>query len=312
MSEKKTSTVYEAHNGWLFLVGGSNNVLDIFSGKLDSANWIGGWANLIKKRADYAKKYDIEYCHVSAPEKLSVYSRFLGGEIKECINLNSAPSKLIEDRIDKSYRQFYINPTSYLRQQSNDYKVYHETDTHWSFLGAFSVFQLIMSRLGYSIDAGVSLDVTPVGECVMDLGGKLSSARKEKVFFYEPRSSVKRTYVNELVEYKEINRKENEPGLHVGSIVKFTNENAIHTKKVLIFGDSFSEYRPQLLTGLFAEHFSEVMFVWGLNLDYDLVEEFRPDILITESAERFMPFNVPNDSLNYKKLVSSTLNNIMK
>lgn len=307
MKLDSNSLVYRTENDWLFLIGGSNNVLDIFKGKYRSASWIEGWAGLIEERAKIAIESGVEYCHLAAPEKMSVYSRYLGSAIRSSIDFENAPSSCIERNLSEGFRKFYVNPTAFLRQQSEEYKVYHATDTHWSFLGAYSAYQLLMNRLGYSVDNSISLDVTPKGECVMDLGGKLTPAVAEKVFFYEPRDCVRRIYANDLVQYKEQAGKQNEPGLHTGSVVQFNNDEALYKKRVLLFGDSFSEYRPQLLTGLLAETFQEVMFVWGLNVDYKLVERFTPDILVTETAERFMPFTVPRDNVDYEELVEDLL-----
>lgn len=84
-------------------------------------------------------------------------------------------------------------------------------------------------------------------------------------------------------------------GFHLGSNVVFQNENTLNKKKVVVFGDSFSEYRPQYITGALAETFSEVHFVWTTSIDYDYVKREKPDIVITEIVERFMP-KVPDDS----------------
>jgi hypothetical protein len=59
--------------------------------------------------------------------------------------------------------------------------------------------------------------------------------------------------------------------------------------KVVLFGTSFSEYRTHLLTGMLAETVSELHFVWSTSIDFDYVEREKPDILIAEIAERFIP-----------------------
>ncbi|WP_444914608.1 alginate O-acetyltransferase AlgX-related protein [Microbulbifer sp. TRSA007] len=304
----ENTMVYSSGNGWLFLTGGSNNVLDIFSGEYDDSTWVNSWANILEKRADMFTAMGVDYCHIAAPEKISIYHRYLSDEMRNLVQLQNSPAFRVEAAIREKDRQFYIDPAIYLRRQSENYLIYHKTDTHWNFLGAYSAYQLLMNRLGYKIDPSIPLNTNPKGNCIMDLGGKFSPPIKEKVFFYTPRKCVKRVFRNELVKYKEENLKENEPGLHVGSIVGFKNDNAIHGKRVLIFGDSFSEYRPQLLTGLLAETFTEVKFVWGLNIDNRVVDEYQPDIVITESAERFMPYTVPSDNIDYDKMVFEILN----
>lgn len=299
--------VYSAPNGWLFLIGGANKVFDVYSGKQDES-WVSGWADLINSRFSKFSAEGVRYCHVSAPEKLSVYERYLDGEFAKKIDLKNSPSLLLERGVEsKGCLSAYINPTAFLKKQSESYQVYHKTDTHWSFLGAYSVYQLLMNRIGLEVDSEILDNRRPGGECIMDLGGKMTPKVSEDVFFYTPRSCVKRTFLNDLVEYKERLNLEGEGGLHVGSSVEFTNSEAIHDYRVLIFGDSFSEYRPQLLTGLIAETFTTVKFVWGLNVDQKMVEEFKPNIVITEAAERFMPFYIPNDDFCYADFVTSVI-----
>lgn len=39
---------------------------------------------------------------------------------------------------------------------------------------------------------------------------------------------------------------------------------------------------------MLAETYRDMHFVWSTNLDYDLIARIRPQIVITEIAERFM------------------------
>ena len=83
--------------------------------------------------------------------------------------------------------------------------------------------------------------------------------------------------------------------MHVGSHVRYENSDPLIDKKVIIFGDSFSEYRGHLLTGMFAETYAEVNFIWNSSLDKKFITKLNPDVVITELAERFMPKTVPSD-----------------
>ena len=48
---------------------------------------------------------------------------------------------------------------------------------------------------------------------------------------------------------------------------------------------------------MLSETFRNVHFVWSTGLDWDLIERIRPNIVITEIAERFMS-TLPKDDLN--------------
>ena len=73
-------------------------------------------------------------------------------------------------------------------------------------------------------------------------------------------------------------------------------------RTLLIFGDSNSHQDPIQLTGMFAETFREVHFVWSSSLDWRLIEEVKPDLLIAEIAERFLK-RLVNDDFDVKARV---------
>jgi hypothetical protein len=92
-------------------------------------------------------------------------------------------------------------------------------------------------------------------------------------------------------------------GLHIGSRVVFSNEQAPDPRKIVVFGDSFSEYRPHLLTGILAETFAETHFLWASQIDWGYVNRVKPDFLITELAERFMT-HVPTGDVDVDALAA--------
>lgn len=144
----------------------------------------------------------------------------------------------------------------------------------------------------------------------MDLGAKVDPVVEENVYFHELTENVKYSWKNELVLYTEKSSLDNDTGLHQGSSVLFKNSNPHIDKRVVVFGDSFSEYRPHLLTAILAETFSEVLFIWSLSLDFDLIKKFGPDICISESAERFMPHYVPDDKFDSIEYIQKKLSSL--
>lgn len=292
--------IHEGREGWIFLTGGSNSALSSYCNIYQNTGWEEGWANLLARRVQKLDSMGVKYCHVVAPEKISIYGPlFMKEELALQLKLNKAPAMKIQKKLSSSVVSSFIDPSIYLRAQSSKYQTYHKTDSHWNFIGAYSTYQLIMKKLDLESSVIPLKRIMPKVDCIMDLGGKLEKPITESVSFYECSEDVSRSYANSLVQYKELNNLENSAGLHAGSIVTYENKNALHHKSLLLFGDSFSEYRTHLLTGIFAESFEKVTFVWGLNIDYKIIEELSPDIVISESAERFMPYIVPSDDVDY-------------
>lgn len=290
--------VHVGRDGWLFLAGGSNSVLDFYTKpKAFSPEAAEAWWRILHNRHEALKQRDIQYLHVVAPEKLSVYDDKYDGQLDHYAGRPGA-ALLTHPAAGQTGRSFVIDPTNYLKKVASLTPTYWKTDTHWTFQGAYAVYQLICSRLDLKVDPSISDRPCTSGLLAMDLGSKLDPVRKEEVRFYSVQKRAKRTFANCLVTFQEKQRIFNEIGLHVGTHVVFRNDDpAAIDKKVMLFGDSFSEYRPHLLTAILAEAFREVHFVWSANLDFDYIDKEKPDIVVSQLAERFLP-RVPTDVFN--------------
>jgi hypothetical protein len=273
--------------GWIFLTGGSNYVKDyIVGGKKISDDTLKEWYDLLYRRVSYFQDKQIKFVTVFAPEKLSIYKHKTPYKVAD----ENLPSYQLLNFLQskQGVTDHLLDLIPYLRAQSRSFKVYHKTDSHWNFHGAFCAYQLIQSFLSRAVYKGALSRPRKENWSTMDLGGKLEPPLKEKVFFYNSSDRFKRIWANELVQFKERENRTNDPGLHVGSHVVFENQEPLSDEVLIIFGDSFSEYRDHLLTGLMAETYQRVHFVWGIAVDKDIIESVKPDIVISEIAERFL------------------------
>ncbi len=296
--------VHEGEDGWLFLVSGSNNVLDLY--KKESAftdEMADKWVQLLQKRASTFQEQGIQYLHLPAPEKLTVMHEQYLGTLE---NIGGSPVlKMAEKHAAKV--PCMVNVVPYFRKQLDQTLLYWKTDTHWSFWGCYSAYQLLCGRMGVEPHSAMLNYPYHEGEVLFDLGAKLDEPRKEKARFYQLAQNAERTYANPIIRFKEEQKLVDEGHLHVGShvVYKNTSEHAID-KCVMLFGDSFSECREHLLTGMLAETFREVHFIWNANIDYEYVNFIKPDVVITELAERFMT-RVPEDKLDIQSFASERL-----
>jgi alginate O-acetyltransferase complex protein AlgJ len=195
-------------------------------------------------------------------------------------------------------------------QQKGAFQLYWKTDTHWTFHGCFFAYQSLCDRLGVPTAPDIIRGKPCTGNIVLDLGAQLNPPRLEEFATFDFLRNSRRIATNPIVNYKEKNHMENDVGLHVGSNVIFVNRDPVVDKRVVLFGDSFSEYRAHLLTGMLAETFRELHFVWSSSLDWNYIERVRPDILLTELAERFM-VRLPSDTFDLDTHVVSRLAPLM-
>jgi len=298
------NAVHEGEDGWLFLVSGSNNVLDLYKNESSfTSEMADDWVELLQERSSKFEEMGIQYLHLPAPEKLTVMNQHYQGTLE---NVEGSP--LLQMAAKHAAKvPCMVNVVPYFKKQPEQTRLYWKTDTHWSFWGCYSAYQLLCGRIG--VEPHSAMLNYPYNEidCMFDLGSKLDEPRKEMARFYQLAQNAKRSYANPIVRFKEEQNLADEGHIHVGSHVTYKNtaEHAID-KCVMLFGDSFSECREHLLTGMLAETFREVHFIWNPNIDYEYVNFIQPDIVITELAERFMT-RVPDDKLDIQSFAAERL-----
>ena len=275
----------------LFLVRGSNDVID---GYLTAhREKIEGWSKLIQQRAVKAKALGCTYLHVPIPEKLSIY----GDRFMADISLSDGFGEKLLSRLEEEGCESVVSLFSLFRQHRDDGPLYLKTDSHWSGRGAFLAYQMICSKLGLEFDKDLLDSPYHEGDLTLDLGSKLEPAVREKVRFHNYAYKARVVYENDIVRYKREHDIANEGRLHVGSHISWANDKPVNDISLLLFGDSFSEFRETLLSGLLASSVRSFTFVWSISIDWKLVEEMKPDILISAHTERFMT-SLPDDTMD--------------
>ena len=306
-AESVEETVRQGEDGWIFLTGGRNSPLDYFKGRRTlSPALIDSWERVLRERAQRCADLGARFVQLFVPDKLTIYADKFPSRLDAAQGplgvlmrgLHAADAELCE--------QHLINPTAFLTKNREKYPVYWKTDSHWGFPGCHLTYQLLFSQLGLVQHPELRARPRLSKSMVMDLGCKLDPPVQEMVTYYRLVKDARRVHANEVVEFKEKNKLLNEPGLHVGSNVVYRNDNAPNPQRVVLFGTSFSEYREHLLTGMLAESVRELHFVWSTSLDFDYIEKVKPDLVIAEIAERFIPA-CPSNTWNLETYAESAL-----
>ena len=130
--------VHVGTSGWLFLAEGTNDVRKLYCDpNFLSDEDIQKWRLLLLQRKLKLETASIEYLHVWVPEKLSIYSEFLGPDFPPrtlgpaqrvaCAEINS----------------FVLDLGPSLIEAKKIEQVYWKTDTHWTFSGACAALEAI-------------------------------------------------------------------------------------------------------------------------------------------------------------------------
>ncbi|UFW43393.1 alginate O-acetyltransferase AlgX-related protein [Bradyrhizobium sp. WSM471] len=284
-------------DGWLFLADGSNDVRKLYTElSFLSQDTIHGWRQRLIARQERLLERQVKYLHVWVPEKLSIYRDHIGPDFPL---LQHSPA----DRIwCNELSGFVLNLIPAFAEEKQRQQLYWKTDTHWTFAGAYRAYLEICKALGASPD--LMLRTRPIHhiELTLDLGSKLNPPVKELWGSAQLLNKSRIVFKNEMVRFLELLNGRLQANMHTGTSIGYDNPASLDNRRVLLFGDSYSEYRPHLLSGLLAETFRAVQFVWSASIDYELVDRFKADIVISEMAERFVT-RAPADDMDLTKLV---------
>jgi hypothetical protein len=296
--------VMKTRDGWLFLVGGANSTKELFDAEGFSRRvQIEQWAARITARRERFAELGIRYRMLVVPEKLSVLGLSeprrteIFGE-KAAGDVEPPGARFVRLVRDPAI----VYPLEFLTsQEARGYQTFARTDSHWTWLGALSAFQLLAASLNYKFTLTEyfalrreekryrgDLWEEPFPDVGPDLFVRVA-----------PPDWIRRVYCNSLVGFKEANDLSNAAGLHAGCHCVFVNDCPASTDSVLLFGSSFSDYRlpVNLLTTIITTQFKVVHFVWSTEIDFDYVTRVRPHLVIAEIPERFLTM-CPSDELD--------------
>jgi len=278
---------------WMFYSKENDNnidAIDYYRGvTLFTTDDLRAWKKKIEFRYYWLKKRGIRYVFMVVPNKSTIYSEFLPEFVRKSNN-KSRLDQLINYLKNTNSPVKILDLRKRFLKEKLKFKIYKITDSHWSDIGAFFGYKVLMDRLKeYNINSfSVSLKDYSVEVKKMYLGGDLAKilllqneCREDKTFL-TPKS--KNILIDENLKIN------NSPFIDVS--VKESKIGNIGT--AIFIHDSFGYYFKKFL----AQHFKRIIFIrdWDLNFYKDLMKKEKPVILIEEMAERF---------LMSKKLISS-------
>jgi SAM-dependent methyltransferase len=270
--------VARGKNGWLFLQQDTNSVLKQHSGEIRiTEEDLERWQATLDSRVERLHRLGSRYFFFIAPNKESIYAEELPNGIP------SAPERPVHQLIHRLERVGSSVPIIYPDQEliaaKSRWAVYSKGDTHWNGIGAFISYQKLIEAIEdvatvncLRLDNLEFLDWRTTG----DLSGKLTPPEDTAVILARPR--VRRARLLE------------DNGVRTGGRVLVFGRSDLSPSKCLMFGDSFAWN----LFGFLAESFQRFVFVHRSTVDYDIVRNESPDVVISESAERFL-IQVPDD-----------------
>jgi alginate O-acetyltransferase complex protein AlgJ len=296
----------------LYLVGGSNNAKEAYTNEgFSAAVNVNLWGDRINARTVAVEAAGAKFAQLIVPEKLAIHplnpidsAQLFGPEVDVV-----APGRRLASALNVANLCY---PDAYLAEQAKRYAIYPSSDSHWTWAGAFSAFQLLMSMFGNQPNYQDYIrlprkHLTYRGDLWEPLFEDMVPEEFERLILPD---HVRRVYCNPLIGLKEEADRADDLGLHVGSHCIFVNSKAQIRQDAVIFGTSFSESRIEtsLLTAAFAFFFETTHFVWSTSLDLDYIRRHRPAVVIAEQPERFLT-SCPEDTLNTESFAAARISN---
>lgn len=282
-------------DGWLFLTGGTNEVAGQYRRGRSAGRVARRWRRLIVERLRRCGGVGARYLHLVVPEKLSLYEdRFDGLALDPRLGPAHRLGALM--RWSWSGRRAWIDLLGPMRARRDGPDLHYRTDTHWNVHGCLLAYRLIC-RACRAVPRTDFLD-RPFEEfeAVLDIGNKLDAPPLETVRRYDFLRDAERVGGGALIDAYAAAGRLGE--LHGGAHAVYRNRSAEADPRTLVlFGDSCANFSPGGLTAMLAETFREVHFIWSSNLDWSYIERVRPDLVLCEQVERFLP-RIPEDDLD--------------
>ncbi len=240
----------------------------------------------IAERLDHRKKWlaerGIDYYLIVPPLKGTMYPEQLPDKFRKVDGRSELDD--LKEYLDQHCSVKLIDLRNELREAKQVRDIYYTSDIHWNPWGGFIGYQVLMRELlkdhpelgsaCLAQDYIVEADTNDNGDLAMQLA--MNDAFPRITYMMVPQQPFRAQSLPEeplpasaFFKYKPVFCKGPDP----------------QAPKLLMFRDSFAVYLMPYLN----EHFSRAVYVWTPILIPDIVEKEKPDIVVQEIMELFLP-----------------------
>jgi len=260
-------------DGFLFIADGVNrweqqylNAQPLPDTHLDS------WLRIFEQRKAEADRRGVQLCNLVIPEKQVLFP-----EKRWPVEVHAGtgrPWRQLESRLGTHLQTLYGEPI--LRAAQASAPCYFRHNSHCTPSGCCALAQGVLEALGSSISLE-TLHLTYIeGERAHDLS----------LHLFDPAPLEGYAWLHPCGEIVFDNKGFELTGRYGGSAYGIRNSHAPDPRTAIIFGDSYS-YDVGLTFALSAA-FAHTVFVWSKAVLWDAVERHNAQVVIWESAERFL------------------------
>jgi len=289
--------VITGKDGW-FYWGGDIVIEKLRTTQPLSTDELARFKQIHIERYEYCQRMGARYIFLISPNKHSIYPEYLPDwiyEVKETSHLEQVISTLTNDS-DSGYIDF----RNVLLNAKQNYPVFFKTDTHWNTIGGFFAYQTIMKEITNWLPNINYLELT-------DFTIELRPKKKRDLITiislnHEVPNKNLTIIPKKQYSYKEVipdpfyrTQKPYYPYLQI--LIHETPNPEL--PKAVVFHDSAMKFIYPYLSN----DFKRVVYIYNIRgenyFDSDIIEYEKPDIVISETGERFLSF-IPDNPIDIK------------
>jgi hypothetical protein len=264
---KGADDVIQGDDGWLFLARGNHLLLEYITGNIEVTDQsFTDFEDTIASRAEICSKMGVPYKHLVLPDKQSIIPQYF--PYKGIIRLYDLYHKKCPRALPH-----IVYPLDLLKSAPTPPVL--RTDTHLSDTGFAMVTAATIASLTGGDQAeyyeGLAKNITKKRDIAGDLGAKFEPKIRA------PEICLQVDWDTEFVGNGVVSGSN-------GVIDLWTTKNAVHDARLVMFGGSSG----QAMARMASKYFREVLFFRTAFLHEDILENFRPDYVMTQTVERYL------------------------
>lgn len=261
-------------DGFLFLSDGANRWERQYAGAAPAEPWLAKWLEVLAKRQQAAAEHRVELWNLVIPEKQVLYPEKRWPS--DAPDSSNRPLRRILSGVSDDARLLYAEAA--LGECKREQLAYARRDSHWSASGCLAVARMLLAKVAPRQDL----------ETLSFMVEKRRQPRDLVEHFFAPAPAEEHLVIGFDGE-RVFDNRVYETGRFNGSAYIVRTAHAPDPRRVVVFGDSYSFSVG--LVGALTSVFAEVTFVWSKAVLWNVVAERPAELVIWESAERFLVTN---------------------
>jgi len=266
--------VVKGLDGWFFLGNHNNNLLNDHFGNNPISN---SDRYVITKKIEAIRtqlqQRGIALILMVPPNKHTIYGEYLPFQLSQHPTVVSQLKSHFKATLDVDL----LDVSKTLLTHKDQHQLYYRTNTHWTDIGAFYGYQELMKSIQQQISFPLPLvNLNDYEQITMpienaDITKMIQLNTDEQVVYLHKKSPEKATFVNSDA-----------------SLIHFRNSTG--KLKLLMYKDSFANALIPFLN----ESFEKTWYTTDYRINYDFIDQIKPDIVVIEIVERNLVYNLIN------------------